>query len=75
MFEDLAIGNPVLKHGDVIVDLRQDKRYLIGAASITSEVRRIPCLQNLAFEEAPVSDVIYRIGEPVVDDDDEECDE
>jgi hypothetical protein len=76
IFEALAIGNPVLKHGDVIIDVRQDKRYLIGTASVTSEVRRIACLQNLSFEEAPVSDVIYRIGESVSDyDDDEECDE
>lgn len=76
MFEALAIGNPVLKHGDVIVDTRQDKRYVIGTASVTAEVRRIPCLQNLAFEEAPVSDSVYRIGLPVDDDEDEgECDE
>lgn len=77
MFEALAIGNPVLKHGDVIVDTRQDKRYVIGTASVTAEVRRIPCLQNLAFEEAPVSDSVYRIGLPVDDDDEDEgeCDE
>lgn len=74
MFEALAIGNPVLKHGDVIVDVRQDKRYLIGTASVTAEVRRIACLQNLTFEEAPVSDIVYRIGIPVKDDE-EECDE
>lgn len=77
MFEALAIGNPVLKHGDVIVDTRQDKRYIIGTARMTAEVRRIPCLQNLAFEEAPVSDVVYRIGLPADDDatDEEGCDE
>lgn len=86
MFEALAIGNPVLKHGDVIVDIKQDKRYVIGTAAIISEVRRIPCLQNLAFEEASVSDSVYKIGIPVDEDEDgcdgcgdcgdcEECDE
>ena len=67
-FEAMAIGNPIMKKGDVIVDLSQDKRYVIGVASVVSEVRRIPCLQKLAFDEAPLSDPIYRLGT-------EECDE
>ena len=79
-FEAIAIGNPVLKKGDVIIDVHQDKRYVIGVASIISEVRRVPCLQNVSFEEAPVSDPVYKIGLPVnidEEDDDEccECDE
>lgn len=61
-FEALAIGNPVIKHGDVIVDTSQDKRYVVGVASVVSEVRRIPCLQNVGLEEAPLSDPVYRIG-------------
>lgn len=80
-FEALAIGNPVLKHGDVIIDVNQDKRYVIGSTSVISEVRRIPCLQRIGFDEAPLSDCVYRIGVPVTDDADdeheeeEECDE
>lgn len=74
-FEALAIGNPVLKHGDVIVDIRQDKRYVIGAASIVSEVRRIPCLQKVGFDEAPLSDSVYRIGLSDNDNDECECEE
>ena len=62
VFEALAIGNPVVKKGDVIVDVAQDKRYDVGISSIVSEVRRVPCLQRLGFEEAPLSDPIYRIG-------------
>jgi hypothetical protein len=61
-FEALAIGNPVIKKGDVIVDKAQDKRYVVGVASVVSEVRRVPCLQKLAFEEAPLSDPVYRLG-------------
>lgn len=61
-FEALAIGNPVLKKGDVVVGVHQDKRYVIGASSIVSEVRRVACLQRLAFDEAPLSDPVYRIG-------------
>lgn len=61
-FEAMAIGNPVLKKGDVVVDPRQDKRYVVGVASVVSEVRRIACLQRLGFDEAPLSDPIYRIG-------------
>jgi hypothetical protein len=60
--EALAIGNPVIKKGDVIVDVAQDKRYVVGISSIVSEVRRVQCLQRLGFEEAPLSDPVYRIG-------------
>lgn len=74
-FEAMAIGNPVLKHGDVVIDVRQDKRYVVGTASVVSEVRRIPCLQNLVFDEAPLSDVIYKIGLPEEEPDEEDCDE
>jgi len=62
VFEALAIGNPVLKMGDVVIDRAQDKRYVIASVSVTSEVRRIPCLQNVSFSEAPLSDAAYRIG-------------
>lgn len=72
-FEAMAIGNPVLKHGDVVIDTHQDKRYVVGTASVVSEVRRIPCLQNLAFDESAVSDSVYRIGLP--EEEGEDCDE
>lgn len=61
-FEAMAIGNPVMKKGDVIVDTAQDKRYVVGISSVISEVRRIPCLQRIGLDEAPLSDPIYRIG-------------
>lgn len=67
-FEALAIGNPVLKKGDVIVDTARDKRYVIGVASVVSEVRRVACLQKVGFDEAPLSDPIYRIGQEDEDD-------
>ena len=73
-FEAMAIGNPVIKHGDVIVDVHQDKRYVVGSSSIVSEIRRIPCLQNLTFNEAPLSDVVYKIGLPD-ECEEEKCDE
>ena len=78
MFEAMAIGNPVLKKGDVVVDTRQDKRYVVGVASVVSEVRRVACLQRIGFDEAPLSDSIYRIGNPPDPDwneDEGECDE
>ena len=62
--EALAIGNPALKHGDVGIDRSQDKRNVVGVASVVAEVRRVACLQRLGFDEAPLSDSIYRIGEP-----------
>ena len=75
-FQAMAIGNPVLKHGDVVIDTRQDKRYVVGVASVSAEVRRIPCLQSLTFNEAAVSDSVYKIGIPEEDDEEgEDCDE
>lgn len=62
-FEALVIGNPVIKKGDVVVDLRQDKRYVVGMSSVVAEVRRVACLQRVGFDEAPLNDPIYRIGE------------
>jgi hypothetical protein len=73
-FEAMAIGNPVLKKGDVVVDTRQDKRYVVGVASVVSEVRRVACLQKLAFDESALSDSVYRIGNPPEEDSDGECD-
>lgn len=67
-FEAMAVGNPVMKKGDVIIDVARDKRYVIGVASVVSEVRRIACLQRIGFEEAPLSDPIYRIGQEESDD-------
>ena len=69
-FEAIAIGNPVMKKGDVIVDTSSDKRYVVGVASVISEVRRVPCLQKVGFDEAPLSDSVYRIGNR--DDDEDE---
>ena len=68
-FEALAIGNPVLKKGDVIIDVAQDKRYVIGVSSVVAEVRRIACLQKVGIDESPLSDPVYRIGN---EDEDEE---
>ena len=63
IFEALAIGNPILKRGDVIVDRERDKRYVVGIASVVSEIRRIACLQKVGCDEAPLSDPVYRIGQ------------
>lgn len=72
-FEAIAIGNPVLKKGDVVIDRAQDKRYVVGVASVVSEVRRVACLQRLGFDEAPLSDSIYRIGVMETDDEEQEA--
>lgn len=54
-----AIGNPRLKQGDVIVVPSTDKRYYIGMASMSAEMRTVPILQTLALDEAPLTDKIY----------------
>ena len=60
-FQATAIGSPVLKHGDVIVDTTTDKRYNVDAAAMTSEIRRVPIMQTLMLEEAPQTDKVYDI--------------
>lgn len=72
-FEAQAIGNPVLKKGDVVVDRDSDRRYVVGTVGVVSEVRRVACLQRVSFEEAPLSDPVYRIG--AVHDGGEGCDD
>ena len=61
-FQATTTGNPALKTGDVIVDRRTDKRYHIARVAVTAEIRRVPCLQQVTFEEAPLSDVIHQLG-------------
>lgn len=58
-FQVRAIGNPVLKYGDVLVVPNSDKRYYVRMAQMTSEMRRIPIIQTLTVEEAPQTDKIY----------------
>lgn len=60
-FEALAIGNPVLKRGDLVIDSATDKRYLIEKCDMAAEVRRVPCLQRITISEAPIGDVIYKV--------------
>jgi hypothetical protein len=60
-FEALAIGNPALKRGDLVIDSGADKRYLVEKCAVSAEVRRIPCLQRITISEAPVGDVVYSV--------------
>lgn len=60
-FEALAIGNPALKRGDLIIESRTDKRYLVEMCAVAAEVRRVPCLQRVTISEAPLGDVIYKV--------------
>lgn len=61
-FQIRAIGSPVLKKNDVVVDIRTDKRYYIDKVDIVAELRRIPVVQSLTVHEAPVTDIIYKLG-------------
>lgn len=54
-----AIGNPVLKYGDVLVVPSSDKRYYVRMAAMTSELRQVPIVQTLTVEEAPQTDKVY----------------
>lgn len=58
-FQVRAIGNLVLKYGDVLVVPGSDKRYYVRMAQMTTEIRRIPIIQTLTVEEAPQTDKVY----------------
>jgi len=60
-FQVRAIGNPLLKHNDIIVDVRSGKRYYVNNVAVVSELRRIPIIQMLALSEAALSDPAYRL--------------
>lgn len=60
-FQAKAVGNPVLKHGDIVVVPSSDKRYYVDTAAMTSEIRRIPVVQTLMLEEAALTDKIYQV--------------
>lgn len=58
-FQARMIGNPGLKQGDIVIVPSSDKRYYISKVSKTTEIRRVPILQDLILEEAPLTDKIY----------------
>lgn len=58
-FQVKVIGNPCLKHGDVLVDPSSDKRYYIDVVAVTAEMRRVPVIQTLVVDEVPQTDKIY----------------
>lgn len=61
-FQVRVIGSPVLKKNDVVIDSRTDKRYYIDKVDIVAELRRIPVVQSLTVHEAPVTDIVYKLG-------------
>lgn len=62
-FSIRMIGSPPLKKNDVVVDPAQGKRYYVDAVQSTAEIRRVPVIQTLTANEAPVTDIVYRLTE------------
>ena len=60
-FTASCIGNPALKQGDAVIVPTSDKRYFVAAVAVTAEMRRIPVIQTLSLEEAPLTDKIYSL--------------
>ena len=62
IFSARAISGLVLKYHDIVIDSRTNKRYYVNQASIVSELRRIPIVQQLQLSEAVVTDPIYKLA-------------
>ena len=60
-FSVRALGNPVLKHNDIVIDVRSNKRYYISNSAVIGEIRRIPITQQLSLSEAAITDPIYKL--------------
>lgn len=61
VFQARVIGNPVLKHNDIVIDTRSGKRYYATGCSISAELRRIPIVQDIILSEAALTDPAYRL--------------
>jgi hypothetical protein len=55
------IGTPLMKKNDLVVDIGSGKRYYVDTVQIAAEIRRIPIVQLLTVNEAPLSDVAYKV--------------
>ena len=55
------IGGLTVRKGDVVVDPRSDIRYVILASQDIAELRRVSTVQQLAAQEIPTTDIIYKL--------------
>jgi hypothetical protein len=58
----LAVGSPVLKNGDILVDTRSGIRYIADQVASGVEIRNVPVTQTAAVNQLPPSDHAYLIG-------------
>jgi hypothetical protein len=63
------IGFPYVKDQDIVVDLAQDKRYIVDGIQHLMEIRRISLVQTLRVLELPMSDPVYKLGTGLVGED------
>lgn len=61
-FQLRVIGAPPLKTNDLIIDKNADRRYYVEGANYSAEVRRIPVVQTVQANEAPKTDIAYKVG-------------
>lgn len=55
------IGAPPVKKNDAIVDTGSGKRYYVDSVDNAAELRRVPLVQVLIVNEAPVTDALYKV--------------
>ena len=56
-----TIGTIHLRKNDVLIDIDQDKRYIVMASKFEAELRRVPLVQTVLVSEAPTTDIIYKL--------------
>ena len=56
------LGFPYVKDQDILIDIREGKRYNVDGVTQLTEIRRIDIVQQFNARELPVTDPVYRIG-------------
>lgn len=58
------LGFPYVKDQDILIDVREGKRYIVDGVVHLTEIRRVTVVQQFNARELPVTDPLYRIDLP-----------
>lgn len=58
------LGFPYVKDQDILVDVREGKRYIVDGVVHLTEIRRVTVVQQFNARELPVTDPLYKVELP-----------
>ena len=69
IFNIRVIGHPLINNGDILVDIAEDRSYIVDSIDDVFEMRRIPIIMQLIAYEETTTSIIYKLGDEPRDDD------